>query len=627
MPSATGTSSATRLKLVVRRLPPGLTQEEFEASLGDEWRVGSGRVDWAVYKSGKVSKDPSKPSRPSRAYLNLTKQEYTDPFSDTVRNTKFNDAKATWKDPILLGSPTVEYAPFPRTPNPRLRKDTRQGTIDQDPDFIEFLESLTNPVPKTSTVDQRAGLDGKSKEKVTTTPLIQFLKDKKANKGKEAATAAATPKGAKHAKQPSKDAQPIANSSSDKKTSSKTTTSTAQAPDKRSAQAIMVEKAARDAARVLNKQVTTPPKPQAPTSPAAAPVTPPTTPANAPLAEKKRERGSASAAASILRRDLGIGTTPGSRGGRRGLPAGRSKPSSSNPAQSSSTGPTQEGAAKATDNSIITPSATPSAGSPSTGSTNITSTALAIPSQPPQTLQPPTGPAASRGSSKSNASPSVAQTPNAPSTPSKSTLITPTATQAFLKHANPSQGVTEPLLNEAFAAFGAVKNVEIDKKKGSAYVDFEEPEGLQKAIKASPIKVAQGQVVVLERRIGPSVQGRNVRGGPMMNNRGVPDARGGMMNHRGRGGMVNNRGGGIPMGPMGGRGGSMRGRGGFARGSANVHTTRPAATAAPQSTQANSTIISTAATTDVKPVASGGESAEFRGPAPAERTAAAGESA
>lgn len=47
----------TRLKLVIRRLPPGLTQAEFEECLGDEWRVNKGKVDWAVYKGGKVSKE------------------------------------------------------------------------------------------------------------------------------------------------------------------------------------------------------------------------------------------------------------------------------------------------------------------------------------------------------------------------------------------------------------------------------------------------------------------------------------------------------------------------------------------------------------------------------------------
>lgn len=49
--------AAPRLKLLVRRLPPGLTQAEFEAAVGSEWTPGSGKVDWFQYKAGKVSKE------------------------------------------------------------------------------------------------------------------------------------------------------------------------------------------------------------------------------------------------------------------------------------------------------------------------------------------------------------------------------------------------------------------------------------------------------------------------------------------------------------------------------------------------------------------------------------------
>ena len=52
-----GKSSAPRLKVVVRRLASGLTEEEFSASLGDEWKVGKGKVDWTSYRPGKVSKE------------------------------------------------------------------------------------------------------------------------------------------------------------------------------------------------------------------------------------------------------------------------------------------------------------------------------------------------------------------------------------------------------------------------------------------------------------------------------------------------------------------------------------------------------------------------------------------
>jgi regulator of nonsense transcripts 3 len=46
-----------RLRLIVRRLPPGLVEAEFWSALGEEWLVGKGKVDWASFKDGKVSKE------------------------------------------------------------------------------------------------------------------------------------------------------------------------------------------------------------------------------------------------------------------------------------------------------------------------------------------------------------------------------------------------------------------------------------------------------------------------------------------------------------------------------------------------------------------------------------------
>lgn len=46
-----------RLKLLIRRLPPGLTQAELESALGEEWKAGAGKIDWLQYKPGKVSKE------------------------------------------------------------------------------------------------------------------------------------------------------------------------------------------------------------------------------------------------------------------------------------------------------------------------------------------------------------------------------------------------------------------------------------------------------------------------------------------------------------------------------------------------------------------------------------------
>lgn len=50
-------SIGPRLKVVLRRLPPGLTEEELLETLGPEWKIGGGRVDWMVYKPGKTSQE------------------------------------------------------------------------------------------------------------------------------------------------------------------------------------------------------------------------------------------------------------------------------------------------------------------------------------------------------------------------------------------------------------------------------------------------------------------------------------------------------------------------------------------------------------------------------------------
>lgn len=52
-----GKPSNPKLKVIVRRLPPGLTEAEFLSIIGDDWRLGSGKVDWFLYKRGKDSKE------------------------------------------------------------------------------------------------------------------------------------------------------------------------------------------------------------------------------------------------------------------------------------------------------------------------------------------------------------------------------------------------------------------------------------------------------------------------------------------------------------------------------------------------------------------------------------------
>jgi len=44
-------------KVVIRRLPPGLTEDEFLKVLSEDWKAGNGKVDWFSYKAGKISQE------------------------------------------------------------------------------------------------------------------------------------------------------------------------------------------------------------------------------------------------------------------------------------------------------------------------------------------------------------------------------------------------------------------------------------------------------------------------------------------------------------------------------------------------------------------------------------------
>ncbi|KAJ5488558.1 hypothetical protein N7539_003448 [Penicillium diatomitis] len=464
-----------RLKLLIRRLPPGLTQNELEVALGEEWKVGAGKVDWLQYKPGKVSKDPAKPSRPSRAYIHVVNNEHVGLLSDRVRQASFQDAAHTASDPVLLGPPALEFAPYAKTPGSRVRKDARQGTIDQDPEFIAFLESLTQPITKPTPVDALEPEEKKST--VTTTPLVQYIKEKKANKAKENAAN----KSSKRSEKESKPEKVLAKK-------------LLQRPEKKSApgptpeEKPKSEKAGKEHGKAA-KATASGPSAKGGKS-ASANTTRESTPAAGH--ERKRERGSAAAAAKILQRDLGL-TQPSSR--RRGK-------GGSNETGPAKTEASQESSAQATEGGkkeILVNPGKNAGGSASKGKAREAQDSL------PQVPGAPSTPQASAPAAAAKGAKASKSKGNAGSTS--------TATQAFLKHANASQGVTEALLETAFAAFGTVSKVEIDKKKGFGYVDFSEPSALRRAISASPVTVAQSQIVVLERKANPSSEKSRKGGG------------------------------------------------------------------------------------------------------------------
>ncbi|EMR68177.1 putative nonsense-mediated mrna decay protein [Eutypa lata UCREL1] len=50
-------SPPTGKKVVIRRLPPGMTAEEAWTILGDQWKDGNGKVDWSQFHTGSISQE------------------------------------------------------------------------------------------------------------------------------------------------------------------------------------------------------------------------------------------------------------------------------------------------------------------------------------------------------------------------------------------------------------------------------------------------------------------------------------------------------------------------------------------------------------------------------------------
>jgi regulator of nonsense transcripts 3 len=457
-----------RLKVIIRRLPPGLTEVEFVSCLGPEWKLGAGKVDWVVYRHGKISKDLAKPSRPARAYLHLNDASHTAAFSDAVRHTQFLDAKNSTRDTALLGPPTVEFASYTRIPASRKRKDPRQGTIDQEPEFIAFLESLTNPIQRPV-----ADLEPSQKGvKWTTTPLIEHIREKKARKEKPASSKSSKRDGRDAAKAKAAKEAPAS-----------------PIPDKSKRQT-KATRAAKEAVKVLTRQAATNTTATPSVSSAAEKGSPAPSNVEKTQPERRRERPVAQFnLAAKIQRDLGLNPTPrrASRGQKGGADTNLT-------ASASSTLPEKEESSS----SVTASNATPV----------IATNPKREPRGRDRRNSKPTKPEAvkteSANTSKttSQAAPltilkkPAAQAAAAKEPASKQNQNAAVGNRAFLKHANQSQGITEALLKTALSIFGPITKVDIDSRKGIAHADFATPEGLTAAISKGKVEVGSGAVVI-----------------------------------------------------------------------------------------------------------------------------------
>lgn len=160
-------------KVVLRRLPPGLTKEQLEEQLRplpahDYFEVVA--ADLSLY-----------PHLYSRAYINFRNPDDILLFRDRFDGYIFIGNKG------LEYPAVVEFAPFQKIAKKKLKKkDAKTGSIEDDPEYKQFLESYSLEEERTSASPETllGEIEAKTRELLArrTTPLLEYIKNRKLEK-------------------------------------------------------------------------------------------------------------------------------------------------------------------------------------------------------------------------------------------------------------------------------------------------------------------------------------------------------------------------------------------------------------------------------------------------------------
>lgn len=164
-------SQAPPLKVVVRRLPPNLPEDIFYTSVA-QWNK---QLEWSEYLPGKSATSKLEKDKFGRAYLKFRRQQDCADFLKRYHGHVFvSEENREYRA-------CAEIAPFQRIAKPLSNavkaKDTLSGTIDQDPEYLAFVESLKTVVPH-----EKEDLVVATK----ITPLIEHLRVQKAKNEEKA---------------------------------------------------------------------------------------------------------------------------------------------------------------------------------------------------------------------------------------------------------------------------------------------------------------------------------------------------------------------------------------------------------------------------------------------------------
>ncbi|XP_028846928.1 regulator of nonsense transcripts 3A isoform X1 [Denticeps clupeoides] len=160
-------------KVVIRRLPPGLSREQLEEQLSP-----LPPYDYLEFFPADQSLYPH---LFSRAYINFKNQEDIVLFRDRFDGYVFIDGKGQEYPAV------VEFAPFQKVSKKKLKKkDAKAGSIEEDPEYRRFLESYSCDEEKSMANPETllGEIEAKTRELIAkkTTPLLEYIKHKKLEK-------------------------------------------------------------------------------------------------------------------------------------------------------------------------------------------------------------------------------------------------------------------------------------------------------------------------------------------------------------------------------------------------------------------------------------------------------------
>nr|CAH7732909.1 unnamed protein product [Callosobruchus chinensis] len=160
-------------KVIVRRLPPLMDQATFLQQVSP---VPDYNCIYTVRGDSSLGEFAF-----SRVYINFCHPEDVYSFKERFDNYVFLDNRGHEYPAV------VEFAPFQKIPKKRgkARTDPKCGTIESDPAYTQFIESLNKPKEQDEKPEYSLQLTtDKKNETNVTTPLLEFIKNKRAQRMK-----------------------------------------------------------------------------------------------------------------------------------------------------------------------------------------------------------------------------------------------------------------------------------------------------------------------------------------------------------------------------------------------------------------------------------------------------------